>query len=64
MIKAVIFDIDNTLYSYDEAHAPAFAAVQQYALEHLGMDKDALNAEIKKADPDRQIQLNERKYIK
>ena len=49
MIKAVIFDIDNTLYSYDEAHAPAFAAVQQYALEHLGMDKDALNAEIKKA---------------
>ena len=49
MIKAVIFDIDNTLYSYDEAHEPAIAAVQQYALEHLGMDNETLMTQIKLA---------------
>lgn len=49
MIKAVIFDIDNTLYSYDAGHAPAMLALQQYALEHLGMEKDVLKAEIAKA---------------
>ena len=28
---AVIFDIDNTLYSYDDAHAAAWAALTDYA---------------------------------
>ena len=49
MIKAVIFDIDKTLYSFDEAHKPAIDAVQDYALEHLGMDQQTLMSEIEKA---------------
>lgn len=36
-IKCVIFDIDNTLYSYDDAHAVAFARLTDYARERLGM---------------------------
>ncbi len=31
MIKAVIFDLDNTLYAYDPAHAAGFHAVTEYA---------------------------------
>ena len=38
MVKAVIFDIDNTLYSYDDAHAVAWKALCAYAQAHLGMD--------------------------
>lgn len=38
MIKAVIFDIDNTLYDYDAAHALAWAALCDYAKNHLNMD--------------------------
>lgn len=37
MIKAVIFDIDNTLYSYDEANACAFAELLRYAERELGI---------------------------
>ena len=37
-MKAVIFDLDNTLYSYDRAHAAAYAALQSYALQELGLD--------------------------
>jgi putative hydrolase of the HAD superfamily len=36
-IRSVIFDIDNTLYSYDAAHAVAFAKLTDFAREHLGM---------------------------
>lgn len=38
MIKAVIFDIDNTLYSYDAAHETAFAALCGYMKRHFDMD--------------------------
>ena len=37
-MKAVIFDLDNTLYSYDKAHAKAYAAVQALASRELGLD--------------------------
>lgn len=37
MIKAVIFDIDNTLYSYDETHPKAMAAVLEYGRTQLGI---------------------------
>lgn len=37
MIKTVIFDIDNTLYSYDQAHAVAFQALLNYAERELGI---------------------------
>ena len=40
MVKAVVFDIDNTLYSYDAAHAVAWEALCAYARENLGMDAD------------------------
>lgn len=36
MIKAVIFDIDNTLYSYDEAHPVAYQALKDYAFGEFG----------------------------
>ena len=38
MVKAVIFDIDGTLYSYNDAHAIAWKALCDYAQEHLAMD--------------------------
>lgn len=38
MVKAVIFDLDNTLYSYDDAHAVAWDALCAYAQTHLNMD--------------------------
>lgn len=33
MIRAVIFDIDNTLYDYDAAHAVAYRALSAFACE-------------------------------
>lgn len=35
MIKSVIFDIDDTLYSYVKANKPAFAALTDYAQKEL-----------------------------
>ena len=49
MIKAVVFDIDNTLYSYDDAHAVAWEALCTYAKEHLHMDADTFLANHKAA---------------
>ena len=37
MIKTIFFDIDNTLYSYTQAHAAAFPVVCDYAREQLGL---------------------------
>ena len=45
MIKAVIFDIDNTLYSYDNAHARAFPELLLYAKEELGIPEDEFREE-------------------
>lgn len=39
MIKTVIFDIDNTLYSYDAAHDVAFSALLDYAERELWMTR-------------------------
>lgn len=38
MIRAVIFDIDNTLYSYDNAHEAAWEKLCAYAHTHLDMN--------------------------
>ena len=43
MPKAVIFDIDNTLYSYDEAHAAAYHALTAYARQRLSMPQKAFD---------------------
>ena len=51
MIKAVIFDLDNTLYSYDRAHAAAYAALCRYGETALGLsaaDFDALHSQASK----------------
>lgn len=49
MIKAVLFDIDNTLYSYDDAHAFGWDALCAYAKDHLGMDEETLTGSLKHA---------------
>ncbi len=38
MIRAVIFDIDNTLYSYDNCHKQAWNALCEYAQRSFSMD--------------------------
>ncbi|WWR15791.1 HAD family hydrolase [Lachnospiraceae bacterium JLR.KK008] len=40
MIKTVVFDIDNTLYSYDKAHTAAFAKLTEYAERELGLSAE------------------------
>lgn len=57
MIKAVIFDIDNTLYSFDNAHAPAMEALYAYAREHLGMEPEVLTREIMLAAEEVKLRL-------
>lgn len=39
MMQTVIFDIDNTLYDYDAAHAVAFQALCAYVQKHLGLSE-------------------------
>lgn len=38
--EAVLFDIDNTLYSYDAAHAVAFARLLDYGTSRLGLEHE------------------------
>lgn len=40
MIRAVVFDIDNTLYSYTDAHVYARAALEAYASRNFGWDAE------------------------
>lgn len=47
MIKAVIFDIDNTLYDYDNAHATAMKALYQYTNAHFGWSEEETSAALK-----------------
>ena len=49
MIRAVIFDIDNTLYSYDLGHAAGWEALCAYAREHLNLDAADLDAGIRRS---------------
>ena len=44
MIKAVLFDIDNTLYSYDDAHRQAWGALTDYARERLKLPAERFEA--------------------
>lgn len=41
MIEAFVFDIDNTLYSYDSAHKAAFGVLSDWAFTHLGLEEAA-----------------------
>lgn len=40
MIKAVFFDVDDTIYSYTKAHPYGFEAVCAYAVHQLGLDRE------------------------
>lgn len=40
MTRAVIFDIDNTLYSYDNCHRAAWDALCEYVRVHLQVDRE------------------------
>lgn len=40
MIKAVVFDLDNTVYNYDECHSLAMCRLQDYACNLYKMEKE------------------------
>lgn len=42
MIKSVIFDIDNTLYNYDENHVLGMKALANYCKEAFGIEEDTM----------------------
>ena len=44
MMKAVIFDLDNTLYAYWPAHYAGFRALADYARDTLGIGPEELSA--------------------
>ena len=44
MLKAVLFDIDNTLYDYDAAHREAYRALTAYAVEALSLSPERFDA--------------------
>ena len=46
MLKAIIFDIDNTLYDYDTANALAIDALRQYTNINFGWSIEETDAKI------------------
>ena len=42
MIKAVIFDIDNTMYSYDENHVYGMQALSEYCTGAFGISREEM----------------------
>ncbi len=49
MTRAVIFDIDNTLYNYDNCHRVAWDALCEYVRVHLQVDREQFAAYHKEA---------------
>lgn len=47
MIKTVIFDIDNTLYNFDEAHDAGMEKVFYYIKEQFGFENPSSPSYIK-----------------
>ena len=50
MLRAVIFDVDNTLYENEQANEQAFQAVTDYAQEILGIPAEDFPALHQEAD--------------
>lgn len=50
MIKTVIFDIDNTLYNYDENHIHGMNALAAYCAEHFGISYEKMYSCYKQAE--------------
>ncbi|MBQ8994644.1 MAG: HAD family hydrolase [Oscillospiraceae bacterium] len=63
MVKSVIFDIDNTLYDYDSAHAFAMSALEAYTKDHFYWDKNDTAAKIKAAYNEIEDQLGKKAAI-
>lgn len=59
MVKTVIFDIDNTLYDYNKAHAVAFGALEEYAAQNLGMGPGEFASLHKKAETELKARFGE-----
>lgn len=49
MVKVVFFDIDNTLYNFNDADRLAMEAMYDYCEEHFHMDRDKAKSELKRA---------------
>lgn len=58
MIKAILLDLDNTLYDYETAHKTAISAVLDFAFDKKGIDNKNF---IQKFDIARKIVHNELK---
>ena len=50
MLRAVLFDLDNTLYDYDAAHAAAWQALTDYALAQFSLAPARFEALHREAD--------------
>lgn len=50
MIKAVFFDIDDTLYCFRDCHARGMAAITAYAEKRLGVAPEDFNRALKEAE--------------
>jgi len=57
--KAVIFDTDNTLYPYDNAHSSAIAAVKKKAKNILGISQKEFEKAYEVARKEIKLQLGE-----
>lgn len=57
MIKGVVFDLDNTLYDYDNAHELAMHALAEYACNHYKITKTEFDEAFNKAKCDIKNQL-------
>ncbi|MDO4340178.1 MAG: HAD-IA family hydrolase [Eubacteriales bacterium] len=49
MIKAAIFDIDNTLYNYDKSHVYGMEALAAYCRTSFGINREEMNFYYEKA---------------
>lgn len=58
-IRCVIFDIDNTLYSYDEAHAAAFQALTDLASERLGLSGEEFRSLHRRTNQDLKVRMGD-----
>lgn len=57
MIKAVIFDLDNTLYNYDLCHRKAMAELEKYVCSRYEISRECFLAKFDEARSDIKTQL-------
>ena len=58
MIKTILLDIDDTLYSYDKANKEALKQLYQYCQKQFGWDKEKINFLIQEAQREQKQVLN------